>query len=55
MQDGHINVGILMCMRRLQRQTREVVASLSIVPCIYSLIGAYPGILQLSAAHEGIN
>lgn len=39
----------------LQKQTGEVVASVSIVPCIYSLIGAYPGVLQLSAAHEGIN
>lgn len=44
-----------MYMRLVQKQTREVVASLCIVPCIYSLIGAYPGILQLSAAHEGIN
>lgn len=32
-----------------------MVASVFIVPCIYSLIGAYPGILKLSAVHEGIN
>lgn len=35
--------------------TSKVVASVFIVPCIYSLIGAYPGILKLSAVHEGIN
>lgn len=48
-QDVHIFSGILfshlMCMRPLQRQTGEVEASLCIVPCIYSVIGAYPGVL----------
>lgn len=51
-----INAGILLiCMIELQKETREEVASVFILPCIYSLIGAYPGILQLSTAHEGIN
>lgn len=59
LQDVHITAGRLflhlMCTRLVQRQTGGVEASLCIVPCIYSLIGAYPGVLQLSAAHEGIS
>lgn len=46
---------MLICMFQLEKETREEVASVFILPSIYSLIGAYPGILQLSAAQEGIN
>lgn len=46
----------IQCSRdRYERQTGEGEASLGIVPCIYSVIGAYPGVLQLSTAHEGIS
>lgn len=33
----------------------ELEALLCILLCIYSVIGAHPGVLQLSAAHEGIS